>query len=45
MKYYLKHELIAVTVIDLVPTGLVSQYFFYQNKYRKNRIGVFSALL
>jgi len=45
MKYYLKGKLIAVGVIDIVPSGLSSVYFFYDPKYKENRLGVFSSII
>ena len=45
MKYYLDSKLIAVGVVDILPTGMISQYFFYDPAQKKNRIGVFSSLI
>lgn len=30
MKYYLDKKLIAIGVVDILPTGLSSVYFFYE---------------
>ncbi len=45
MNYYLDGELIGVGVIDLLPNGLSSVYFFYDPKYKPLKFGVVSALL
>lgn len=45
MKYYLDGKFIAVGVVDLVPNGLSSVYFFYDPEYKDYRLGVFSALI
>jgi arginine-tRNA-protein transferase len=44
MKYYLDDTLIAVGVVDILPHGLSSVYFFYDPQYRKYSLGVYGAL-
>ena len=43
-KYFLRKKLIAVGVIDLLPDGLSSVYFFYDPDYEKLSLGTFSSL-
>lgn len=45
MKYYIETELIGVGVVDILPHGLSSVYFFYEPKYKDLRLGVFSSLI
>ena len=45
MKYYLQDKFIAVGVIDVVPSGISSVYFFYDPDYKSHRLGVFSSLI
>lgn len=45
MKYYIQKELIGIGVVDLLPDGLSSVYFFYEPKYKDLRLGVFSSLI
>ena len=45
MKYYLAGRLIGVGVIDMLPQGLSSVYFFYDNTFKEYRLGVFSSLV
>ena len=45
MKYEYENRLIAVGVIDIVPDGLSSVYFFYDPEFKKYRLGVFSSLI
>ena len=45
MKYYFQDKLIGVGVVDLVPDGLSSVYFFYDPDYKDYRLGVFSSLI
>ena len=45
MKYYFKGKLIGVGVVDMVDDGLSSVYFFYDPKYKENRLGVFSSII
>lgn len=44
MKYYLNKKLIAVGVIDILPKGLSSVYFFYDPDYKRNSLGVLGCL-
>ena len=44
-KYYLGGELIGVGVVDMLPHGLSSVYFFYEPSYKEYRLGVFSSLI
>ena len=32
-------------MVDIVPTGLSSVYFFYDPEYKDHRLGVFSSLI
>lgn len=45
MNYYLKNELIGVGVVDILPDGLSSVYFFYHPRFKDQRLGVFSSLI
>ena len=45
MKYYLEDKFIGVGVVDIVPSGLSSVYFFYDPEYKDYRLGVFSSLI
>lgn len=45
MKYYLENKLIGVGVIDIIPDGLSSVYFFYDPEYKDYRLGIFSSLI
>lgn len=45
MNYYVGKEFIGVGVVDFLPNGLSSVYFFYEPKYKDMRLGVFSSLL
>ena len=45
MKYYYKANMIGIGVVDIVPDGLSSVYFFYDPKYKDYRLGVFSSLI
>ena len=45
MKYYYKEKLIGIGVVDIVPDGLSSVYFFYDPQYKEYRLGVFSSLI
>jgi len=44
MKYYLDGKLIAVGVVDILPTCLYSVYFFYDPDYKHLSLGVISIL-
>jgi len=44
MKYYYNKKLIAVGVIDILPKGLSSVYFFYDPDYKRNSLGVIGSL-
>lgn len=44
MKYYLNKILIAVGVVDILPKGLSSVYFFYDPEYKKKALGVLGCL-
>jgi arginyl-tRNA--protein-N-Asp/Glu arginylyltransferase len=37
-------ELIAFTLIDIVPTGVNSQYFVWNQRYKPMSLGIFSVL-
>ncbi len=43
-KYYIDNELVAVSVVDILPNGLSSVYFFYDPKMKKLGLGVVGAL-
>lgn len=45
MKYYVGKEFVGVGVVDFIPKGLSSVYFFYAPKYKDLRLGVFSTLV
>ena len=45
MKYYYEGKLIGVGVVDIVPDGLSSVYFFYDPSLKDYRLGVFSSLI
>lgn len=45
MKYELEGRLVGVGVIDIMPGGLSSVYFFYDHTFKEYRLGVFSSLL
>ena len=45
MKYYYEDRLIGVGVVDLLPHGLSSVYYFYDPSFKKYRLGVFSSLI
>ena len=45
MNYYVNGKLIGVGVIDIVPSGLSSVYFFYDPEYKNYRLGVISSLI
>lgn len=45
MKYVLDGRLIGVGVVDLMPQGLSSVYFFYDHTFKEYRLGVFSSLV
>lgn len=44
MNYYLDDVLIAVGVVDIVPKGLSSVYFFYEPKYKPLKLGIIAGL-
>lgn len=44
MKYYFQKKLIAVGVVDILPKGLSSVYFFYDPDYKKYSLGVIGSL-
>lgn len=44
MNYYLDEKLIAVGVVDVVPKGLSSVYFFYDPKYKSLKMGIIGGL-
>ena len=44
MKYYYEKKLIAVGVIDVLPKGLSSVYFFYDPQFKRNSLGVIGSL-
>ena len=44
MKYYYNKNLIAIGVVDVLPKGLSSVYFFYDPDYKKNSLGVIGSL-
>jgi arginine-tRNA-protein transferase len=43
-KYYYKGELIALSVLDILPESVSSVYFMYNPEYEKLSLGTFSAL-
>ena len=45
MKYYYEDKLIGVGVVDILPSGLSSVYYFYDPSFKKYRLGVFSSLI
>jgi arginine-tRNA-protein transferase len=45
MKYHLDGRLIGVGVVDILPGGMSSVYFFYDHTFKEYRLGVFSSLL
>ena len=45
MKYYYEDRLIGVGVVDILPNGLSSVYYFYHPSFKKYRLGVFSSLV
>ena len=44
MNYYLDDQLIAVGVIDIVPQGMSSVYFFYDPIYKPLKLGIVAGL-
>ena len=44
MNYYLEDELVAVSVVDIVPKGLKSVYFFFHPKLKALNFGTIGAL-
>jgi len=44
LQYRLDNKLIAVSVLDIVPSGISSVYFFYDSDYDFLSLGVYSAL-
>ncbi|EFC49361.1 arginyltransferase 1-like protein [Naegleria gruberi] len=44
LQYRLDNKLIAVSVLDVLPTGLSSVYFFYDADYSDLSLGIYSAL-
>jgi len=44
MNYYIDDELIGVGVIDMVPKGMSSVYFFYDPKYKPLKFGIIGGL-
>jgi len=44
MKYYFEKKLIAIGVVDILPKGLSSVYFFYDPDYKKRSMGVIGSL-
>ncbi len=42
-KYYLDGKLIAVSVLEIMPHGIESYYFFYDPDYKKLSLGVVSV--
>lgn len=45
MKYFYKEKLIGIGVVDIVPDGLSSVYYFYEPSLKDYRLGVFSSLI
>lgn len=45
MNYYLDEELVAVGVVDFLPGGFSTVYFYYEPKLRKLKFGVVSSIL
>lgn len=45
MKYSLDGRLIGVGVVDFMPQGMSSVYYFYDHTFKDHRLGVFSSLL
>jgi arginyl-tRNA--protein-N-Asp/Glu arginylyltransferase len=45
MKYSLDNRLIGVGVVDMLPGGFSSVYFFYDHSFKEYRLGVFSSLV
>ncbi|KAH3667926.1 hypothetical protein WICMUC_005139 [Wickerhamomyces mucosus] len=43
--YYLKNQLIAIAVLDVLPSGLSSVYFIYDPDYNNLELGKLSAIL
>ena len=43
LQYYLNDELIACSVIDILPGGISSVYFYYEPKFSFLNLGVYSA--
>lgn len=45
MKYSYDGRLIGVGVVDFLPCGLSSVYYFYDHTFKEYRLGVFSSLV
>jgi arginine-tRNA-protein transferase len=45
MKYLLDGRLVGVGVVDFMPQGLSSVYFFYDHTFKEYRLGIFSSLV
>ncbi|VDP46596.1 unnamed protein product [Soboliphyme baturini] len=43
-QYWLNGRIIAVGVVDILPTGLSSKYFYYDPLYSKLCLGIYGAL-
>jgi len=44
MKYFIKDQLVAVGVVDILHQVLSNVYFFYDPNYKKLSLGVFGTL-
>lgn len=44
LQYYLNNQMIACSVIDILPSGISSVYFYYDPEYNFLKLGVYSVL-
>jgi len=44
LQYYLNDKMIACSVIDILPSGISSVYFYYEPNFSFLKLGVYSAL-